>query len=831
AATASFSDKNYGIDKTVTLSGLSLGGADAGLYFIGNPTTTATINKRLLSLSNFTADDKEYDGTTSVSGYGFDDDRLVGDFVTIGYDVQFESKTIGTDKTVGYINIEITGGTDANNYYLVQNTGEATASITIKTIYLNATVADKVYDGNTTASINDAQMTGVCAGDDVTLENHTTGTFDSKNVGENINVQNGMFLSGVDAGNYSLSALILTGNITPKGLTVTGTSAQDKEYNGSASAVLIGATLNGAVEGDDVDLANYTSGTFAQITPGTDIPVTPAMTLTGTDAGNYTLTQPSGLQADITTKTLSITDAVAQNKVYDGTTDATITGATLSGVVKSDDVALQNETAGTFQRATAGRDIPVTTAMTLSGSDAGYYTLTQPVLDADITKKELTVTGAAAGNKTYDGTTLADIKNATPSGAIGDDDVQLANHTSGTFVSKNVGEDIAVSTTMTLTGTDANNYSLTQPAGLTANITQKELSVTGASAQNKVYDRTSNATIAGATLSGKIEGDDVALTGHSSGTFAQVSVGNNIVVTVIMNITGADAPNYDFTPPTGFTANITPQTLTITANNIQKNEGEDYTFLGTEFTSSGLIPGDAVSSATLTSEGAAADAPAGSYPIIINNATGTGLSNYTLTYENGIMTVGTPVPVDQNLEDALLGTGETNCYNAQNDLTVAGNATTVIFQAGSAATLIAGHSIRVLPGFHAQANSYMSAYITTTGSFCDALPEATLVESTEPETNKSTNEESDEPVNNIVDDEASFDLYPNPTHGEVNFRFNKLDGPVRITVFSNTGARMLEMKGEFERVETLNLSHLRKGICFVCVEGRNFRKTSKLIIR
>jgi hypothetical protein len=65
------------------------------------------------------------------------------------------------------------------------------------------------------------------------------------------------------------------------------------------------------------------------------------------------------------------------------------------------------------------------------------------------------------------------------------------------------------------------------------------------------------------------------------------------------------------------------------------------TFAGTEFTSSGLVNGDTVGSATLTSSGALAAAAVSGSPYAINatNATGTGLANYAISYQPGTLTV------------------------------------------------------------------------------------------------------------------------------------------------------------------------------------------------
>ena len=148
--------------------------------------------------------------------------------------------------------------------------------------------------------------------------------------------------------------------------------------------------MTGVEAGDTVTLENAATGTFAVATAGTNIAVTSYMTLGGADAGNYSLSQPT-LDADITAKELTVTGASGDNKVYDGNTDATITGGALVGVEAGDTVTLENAATGTFATATAGTNIAVTSYMTLGGADAGNYSLSQPTLDADITKADQTI--------------------------------------------------------------------------------------------------------------------------------------------------------------------------------------------------------------------------------------------------------------------------------------------------------------------------------------------------------------------------------------------------------------------------------------------------------
>ncbi|HAS81753.1 MAG TPA: hypothetical protein DCS43_03525, partial [Verrucomicrobia bacterium] len=197
------------------------------------------------------------------------------------------------------------------------------------------------------------------------------------------------------AGNaFYVDALNVTNTltVTPKGLTVSGASASNKVYDATVAAMLGGGSLVGVVPSDTVTLANSATGTFAQATIGTNIAVTSFMTLSGADAPNYTLSQPS-LAADIIAKGLTVTGAVAQGKVYDGTIAATVSGAGLSGVESGDAVTLDNASTGTFASANADTNIAVTSYMTISGADSGNYNLGgQPSLSADITKADQTIT-------------------------------------------------------------------------------------------------------------------------------------------------------------------------------------------------------------------------------------------------------------------------------------------------------------------------------------------------------------------------------------------------------------------------------------------------------
>src|SRR5207237_218798 len=143
---------------------------------------------------------------------------------------------------------------------------------------------------------------------------------------------------------------------------------------------------------------------------------------------------------------------------------------------------------------------------------------------------------------------------------LGSDIVSVSGTETAVFADKNVGAGKTVTVSgYTLTGTDASNYTLGQPTGLTANITPANLTLAGLPADSKVYDATTAATLRGTAAVAGLGSDVVALSGTGVGSFAGKNVGNGKAVTVSgYTLTGADSSNYTLGQPIGLTANITP---------------------------------------------------------------------------------------------------------------------------------------------------------------------------------------------------------------------------------------------------------------------------------
>src|SRR5206468_6489343 len=99
--------------------------------------------------------------------------------------------------------------------------------------------------------------------------------------------------------------------------------------------------------------------------------------------------------------------------------------------------------AGAFTNPTAGTaKTAAVSALSLSGTDATNYTLTQPTTSANITAKGLTVTGTSANNKPYDGNTTATLNfgSAALVGVVSGDTVRSEERRVGdAFTSPTVG--------------------------------------------------------------------------------------------------------------------------------------------------------------------------------------------------------------------------------------------------------------------------------------------------------------------------------------------------------------------------------------------------------
>ena len=546
-----FASANVGTGITITTTGYTLSGADAGKYTLTQPTLSANITAKELTITGITGSNKVYDGTTAGSATGTASLSGVesGDDVSLGGSpvFTFASANVGTGITINTTGYTISG-TDSGNYTLTQPT--LSANITAKQLIITGiTGSNKVYDDSTAGSaIGTATLSGVVGADDVSLGGSPVFTFASANVGTGITINtSGYTISGTDSGNYTLTQPTLSGNITAKGLSITGITGNNKVYDDTTAGSATGtASLSGVESGDDVSLGGSPMFTFASANVGTGITInTSGYTISGTDSGNYTLTQPT-LSANITAKQLTITGLTGSNKNYDGTTTGSATGtASLSGVESGDDVSLGGSPVFTFASANAGTGITInTTGYTISGTDSGNYTLTQPTLSADIITISPTITFTDIG-KTYGDANFNLGATSNSGGTISYSIISGGTGSATLSGTQNETVTLGNAGTITVRATQAaDGVYASATKDITLTIGKRAITVTADALQKKVsgeadpvftYQITSGSLVNSDTFTGALSREVGELTGNYALQIGTLSAGSNYDITFVSN--------------------------------------------------------------------------------------------------------------------------------------------------------------------------------------------------------------------------------------------------------------------------------------------------------
>ncbi|MEW5297997.1 MAG: hypothetical protein WDW36_001163 [Sanguina aurantia] len=226
------------------------------------------------------------------------------------------------------------------------------------------------------------------------------------------------------------------------------------------------------------------------------------------------------------TKTLTV-NAGSLSKQYDKTAYSgtpTLTMSCCSG-------SFVTATFPGFDQINAGVYTITPTVVVANDKVASYFAIAPVTLT--ITRAPLNLTPTAA-TKVYDGN-VSSASAVNASGAVSGDTVLAAEE----YNFKNVVDATTMSATLSLVG--------------------------GVTAQNKVYDGTTLATLSGGSLSGVVSGDECRVTLNQAGVFADKNAANGINVTATQTLSGSAAANYKMAPSTGpLTADITRAALSLT---------------------------------------------------------------------------------------------------------------------------------------------------------------------------------------------------------------------------------------------------------------------------
>ena len=619
-----------------TLPNVSLSGIDAGLHadavsanYEGTGSGCSTncfgpsdgksalaVNQKELT-GAFTASNKVYDGNSNatISGrsltgkVGTDDVNLAGGTAT------FADKNVGNGKTVTGSGFTLTG-TKADNYTLAANSLSTTANITKKDVAGSFTTSNKVYDGNTDATANDRSLSGVIQGDVVSLSGGTA-SFANKDVGTDKDVTlTGATLAGTDAGNYNLTSVGgAKANITAKELTGSFT-ASNKTYDGDTSASISGRSLgSGKVTGDGVSLTGGTA-TFDDKNVGTGKTVTgTGFSLSGAQAGNYSLSMNNTTTADITKANLTV-KAKDASKTYGEAIDQRFNGVEYSGFVTGENEGVLGGNLSLSTNATATSPAGGDYYIRPSGLTSGNYDISFTDGKLTITKAQATITLSEL-NHTYDST----VKAATVTTSPDSPNKQLTvTYDGNAQAPKNAGSYRVVASL------NDTNYQAQDAEGILV-ISKAALSVKAAD-KSKTYGD-ANPALTG-TLSG-VKGNDQITESYSTTATATSNVGNYPIAADV-NGTQAVLANYDITR-TNSTLTIGKRAIEMTAANKSKTYGDADPALTYSVTNGNLIQGDSLSG-ELTRQ---AGQDVGSYAIQQGTLSASG--NYTLTFKNGTLTI------------------------------------------------------------------------------------------------------------------------------------------------------------------------------------------------
>ena len=393
-----------GISATVTGAGTSLITAtftptDTANYVSGGTITmTVTVNKAILGItaSSHTVAFGDAVATITPTYSGF----VNGDASSVII-APTCSTTYTTTTAVGTAGSSCTGAT-ASNYSFAYTPGVITVTqggqtnalvINSTSVTYGSTLTLTTTGGSGSGTNSFVVDSGPCTVSGATLTSTAAGTCM-------------VTATKAAAGNYLAASSVSTAiTVNPKGLTISGLTGVNKEFDrGLAGSVTGTPTLVGVVGSDDVLLGGTPTFTFASANVANGITVTASgYTLTGTTASNYTLTQPT-MTANITAKAARV--AATNTTVAFG---APITsGVTATGLISPDAIGSASYTytgTGTSTPPTAVGVYTVTpSSAVFSTGLIGNYTISYDTATVTILAK-YTITYNANGGQVLGGST------------------------------------------------------------------------------------------------------------------------------------------------------------------------------------------------------------------------------------------------------------------------------------------------------------------------------------------------------------------------------------------------------------------------------------------
>lgn len=395
---------------------ISVSGLSSELYEIEYKTGKLTVTPKALSLGtdgdfDITVNNKEYDGTkeADITATVKSTSLYSGDKVTVLISGSYDKATVDAEA----VTYEITGlsGKDSANYTLSGTMiGTLDAEITPAKVKLSApSYTSYVYDGEA-KSVNVVAYANGIYFDKFTVKYATTTSEET---------------APGNVGTYTVKVTLTDNNyqLDPSvsfDATLEIKSAQQSFFSieGVSDTVTYGDTVKlqapGAIDGGDISYSVIAGTDYAEVDSDTG-----DVTLKGVGTVTVKATSTKANYAEKTAtrtfvikpKTLTVT-AAAENKIYDGSTDVTVS-LTLSGVADGDSgkVAIDNSALRAVMESAdveTGKTVYITD-IGLTGEKAANYQLSSSSMQTtvNVSKKKITEVEMTANDKEYDGTTAA----------------------------------------------------------------------------------------------------------------------------------------------------------------------------------------------------------------------------------------------------------------------------------------------------------------------------------------------------------------------------------------------------------------------------------------
>ena len=531
---------------------MSTAGGSSSTWFTYDGYTAPLLRSFLtpLSATYSVSGSKTYDGTTACGAITC---SYTTGTLTSGKNLLGTSSLAVSSKNAG----SVAGAglySDQQGYEITASTN-GTATITKAPLTITGNSASTTYTG-VAQTLTGYTASGLLGSDTASSLSGVSASASGTNAGSYTNS-----VTASTQTNYTVTTANGTFTISKKALTVSGTSASGKTYNGNTTAAINVGTLSGFVNSETVSAT--ASGTFNNQNAGSRTATASYTLVNGTGlASNYSLANTTH-SATIAQKALTVSGSTAAGKTYDGSTTAAINVGTLSGFVNSETVSAT--ASGTFNNQNAGSRTATASYTLVNGTGlASNYSLANTTHSATIAQKALTAT-VAAPSKTYDGSTTASPTLTITSGLVGTETVKATGTAS--FNSKDVATAnlVTVNSTSLANGTNgglASNYSLAGGETVAANITAKALTYAATAAS---FGTGTTPTGLRGTLSGFVSNETQSTA--TTGTLAWLTPATSAsgAGSYAINGSGLLADNYTFSQAGG---NATALTLTRAAASV-----------------------------------------------------------------------------------------------------------------------------------------------------------------------------------------------------------------------------------------------------------------------